>query len=394
MKEKSKSEVSIIGGADGPTSIFIAGRTRKKPLKVRIQNIIYRYRRKIVEKKVVADAHTLDELVQYAMNTYNLIETNSTERKYIEQQKSLKESLILQHKPEVLVVIAGPLVLYKDNNPIPSRFTLMALICATIGVFCLMVTSSWCKERVSITVEKREKFNYFEALKHIIKNRALLGLIFSSLAGMIAASVVNGLNTYLFKDYFGNVQIMAVSGMLSTVYSIITFVGTKFVSKKFGKKEWCMYGAGFAAIVFGILFFFPIKNPTLFIVINGICYLGASGFQVLIWAMVNDAIDYQELTTGDRKEGMVYATYSFFRKLASAVSSSLSSFTLALIGYNVNEAVQTAAVKAHIWKSYTAIYAIGYLIAVLILYFVYPLSKKKTEEMLETLAKKRAKQGE
>lgn len=136
-----------------------------------------------------------------------------------------------------VVVIAGPLVLYKDNNPIPSRFTLMALICATIGVFCLMITSSWCKERVSITVEKREKFNYFEALKHIIKNRALLGLIFSSLAGMIAASVVNGLNTYLFKDYFGNVQIMAVSGMLSTVYSIITFVGTKFVSKKFGKKR-------------------------------------------------------------------------------------------------------------------------------------------------------------
>ena len=270
----------------------------------------------------------------------------------------------------------------------------MIMSLAPIGVFCLMITSSWCKERVSITVEKREKFNYFEALKHIIKNRALLGLIFSSLAGMIAASVVNGLNTYLFKDYFGNVQIMAVSGMLSTVYSIITFVGTKFVSKKFGKKEWCMYGAGFAAIVFGILFFFPIKNPILFIVINGICYLGASGFQVLIWAMVNDAIDYQELTTGDRKEGMVYATYSFFRKLASAVSSSLSSFTLALIGYNVNEAVQTAAVKAHIWKSYTAIYAIGYLIAVLILYFVYPLSKKKTEEMLETLAKKRAKQGE
>lgn len=269
----------------------------------------------------------------------------------------------------------------------------MALICATIGVFCLMITSSWCKERVSITVEKREKFNYFEALKHIIKNRALLGLIFSSLAGMIAASVVNGLNTYLFKDYFGNVQIMAVSGMLSTVYSIITFVGTKFVSKKFGKKEWCMYGAGFAAIV-SEFYSSSRQESDLVHCYQRNRYLGASGFQVLIWAMVNDAIDYQELTTGDRKEGMVYATYSFFRKLASAVSSSLSSFTLALIGYNVNEAVQTAAVKAHIWKSYTAIYAIGYLIAVLILYFVYPLSKKKTEEMLETLAKKRAKQGE
>lgn len=91
-------------------------------------------------------------------------------------------------------------------------------------------------------------------------------------------------------------------------------------------------GAGFAAIVFGILFFFPVHNPVAFIVINGICYLGASGMQVLIWAMVNDAIDYHELQTGERNEGIVYSTYSFFRKLASAISGSLSSFVLGAIG--------------------------------------------------------------
>ena len=102
MKGKSKSGVSIIGGADGPTSIFIAGRAQKRPLKVRIRSILYRFKRKIAEKKVVAGEHTLDELVQYAKNSYNLIETNSSERKYIEQQNNLKESLILQHKPEIL----------------------------------------------------------------------------------------------------------------------------------------------------------------------------------------------------------------------------------------------------------------------------------------------------
>ena len=102
MKGKSKSGVSIIGGADGPTSIFIAGRAQKRPLKVRIRSILYRFKRKIAEKKVVAGEHTLDELVQYAKNSYNLIETNLSERKYIEQQNNLKESLILQHKPEIL----------------------------------------------------------------------------------------------------------------------------------------------------------------------------------------------------------------------------------------------------------------------------------------------------
>ena len=102
MKGKSKSGVSIIGGADGPTSIFIAGRAQKRPLKVRIRSILYRFKSKRAEKKVVAGEHTLDELVQYAKNSYNLIETNSSERKYIEQQNNLKESLILQHKPEIL----------------------------------------------------------------------------------------------------------------------------------------------------------------------------------------------------------------------------------------------------------------------------------------------------
>ena len=102
MKEKNKSVISIIGGADGPTSIFVAGRTGKMPLKVRIRNAIYRFRSRRAERKVVAGAHTLDELVQYARNRYNLMEIDATERKYIEQRKNLKESLILQHKPEIL----------------------------------------------------------------------------------------------------------------------------------------------------------------------------------------------------------------------------------------------------------------------------------------------------
>ncbi|XZH06160.1 MFS transporter [Clostridium perfringens] len=290
-----------------------------------------------------------------------------------------------------VIVIVGPLFLYKDNQPVASNFLLLAIICACISVFCIQVTCVWCKERVEIPDVEREKINYFQVLKNISKNRALLGVIIASLVGMIAASVVNGLNTYLFKDYFGNVKLMSISGMLSTVYAIITFIGTKFVANKFGKKEWCMYGSGFAAIVYGVLFFLPIKNPIMFIAINGICYIGASGFQILIWAMVNDSIDYQELKTGTRNESIVYSTYSFFRKIAAALSASLSSFILAFIGYNVNAATQTPEVISNLWKSYTGIYSLGYVIAILSLFFIYPLTKKKTEEMLQELSIKREK---
>ena len=285
-----------------------------------------------------------------------------------------------------VMVMVGPLFLYVDNQPVAGRFLMLACICAMLGLLCLQITCVWCKERVEVPERPQgEKLNYLHVLKEISHNKALLGVMFFSLTGMIGASVVNGLNTYLYKDFFGNVKIQAVSGMLSVLYAVLSFAITQPLANKFGKKEWCCMGAGFAAIVFGILFFFPVHNPVAFIVINGICYLGASGMQVLIWAMVNDAIDYHELQTGERNEGIVYSTYSFFRKLASAISGSLSSFVLGAIGYNV-----TAGVVNAIWKSYTGIYFLGYGIAVAILFFVYPLTKQKTAEMLTELKARRA----
>ena len=290
-----------------------------------------------------------------------------------------------------VIVIVGPLFLYKDNQPVPENFLIMAAACAIIGFVCLMVTCAWCKERVVLApvAKKKEKLNYFEVIKGIARNKALLGCMLASFIGIVGAGMVNGLNTYLFRDYFGNVKIQAISGTLSVLWSLIAFVGIKFVAKKFGKKEWIMYSALFSVFVFGILFFFPIKDPMTFIIINGICYLGVCGFQVLVWALVNDAIDYQELKFGQRNEGIVYSAYTFFRKLANAVSGSMGSFALAIAGFKVDEAVQSEAFAGNLWKTYTGLYVVSYLLAVLVLKFVYPLTKKKTAEMLEELAKRR-----
>lgn len=102
MKEKSSGAVGIIGGADGPTSVFVAGRTGELPLKIRIKNRIYRWKRKKVQKKILAGTHTLEEVIAYADEKYHLTEVTNTQRKYVEQRKCLKEILISRHKPELL----------------------------------------------------------------------------------------------------------------------------------------------------------------------------------------------------------------------------------------------------------------------------------------------------
>ncbi len=293
------------------------------------------------------------------------------------------------------IVFVGPMFLYVDNQPVAGRFLMLAAIFALIGLLCMQITCVWCKERVAVPERpKGEKIHYGKVIKEISKNRALLGVMLFSLIGMIGASVVNGLNTYLFRDYFGNVKIQAVSGPLNVVYAIIVFAITQPLANKLGKKEWCCIGAGFSTLVFAVLFFVPLKNPMTFIIINGICFIGASGMQVLVWAMVNDAIDYHELQTGERNEGIVYAAYSFFRKLANAASAAMSSFALGIVGYNVHAAVQTPEVVASIWKGYTGLYVLGYGLAVVVLALLYPLSKKKTAEMLDELKARRAAKTE
>lgn len=102
MKKEAEA-VSIIGGADGPTSVFIAGRlSKKRSIKRRVRQCIYKYRRKRAEKRICANPHTLKEVLAYADKKYHVVEMPKTQRKYAEQYASAKEALIIMHKPELL----------------------------------------------------------------------------------------------------------------------------------------------------------------------------------------------------------------------------------------------------------------------------------------------------
>ena len=51
--------------------------------------------------------------------------------------------------------------------------------------------------------------------------------------------------------------------------------------------------------------------------------LGTGLFNLLIWAFITDVIDYQEVQTGSRDDGTIYAVYSFARKIGQALAGGL-----------------------------------------------------------------------
>ena len=75
--DQQAASIGIIGGADGPTSIFLGGQKGKIPFRVRLRNRLCQYKRRKAEKKITADSHTLEELITYAKTTYNAVEADS-----------------------------------------------------------------------------------------------------------------------------------------------------------------------------------------------------------------------------------------------------------------------------------------------------------------------------
>lgn len=100
--DRSVKNVSIIGGADGPTSIFIAGRTGKRPLKVRIKNWIYCQRRRRIAGRIRPNPHTLKQVTAFMKMEYGATEVSKESRQYQDMKASLREGLIIQNRPELL----------------------------------------------------------------------------------------------------------------------------------------------------------------------------------------------------------------------------------------------------------------------------------------------------
>lgn len=123
MEEKVTSSTSIIGGADGPTSIFLVGKKDKKlTLKQKIHRIKYRIKRKYVEKHLKADAHSMEQVCEYIINVLGYKEIDKTDLRYSEEYKQMRASFILQYRPELLGELASVPKLESHNKEALEEF--------------------------------------------------------------------------------------------------------------------------------------------------------------------------------------------------------------------------------------------------------------------------------
>lgn len=276
-----------------------------------------------------------------------------------------------------------------NGNQVASgeRFFLVSIIFGILALISYFIFYKCCEERVELPkVEKTPENSIKEDLKFLAKDRVFISIIGASLVALVATQLGMSLNQYLFLDYFGNVQLTALVLLAQTVgmFLIAPFAGK--LTAKFGKKEAGTVALIISAVIYFGIYLFKVKNAMVYIGLQLVMNIAIGYYNLVSWAYLTDVIDYYQVKTGKRKDGTVFAVFSFVRKLGQALVGAIGGWTLALIGYDSLATVQTEAVKSHIFTVSTVVPAICLGIAAIFLLVVYPLTKEKVAENQEKLS--------
>ena len=272
----------------------------------------------------------------------------------------------------------------------PEPFVWIAVVCGIIGIIGFMLTYFLTTERIVIHKPK-QKFSYKNTIKAFFHNKPVLALSLASFVQLVFILTYSATMPIVFQTYFKEAKMLSVATIVTMLpmITLIPFMGK--LSVKFGKKEISTWPCILAIVVLFIMLFIPFeRNKTgawIFTILTAISMYGGGAFTLATWSMVADCVDQQEINTGNREEGSVYATYSFVRKVAQGVGLGLIPLCLGAVGYDPSDMVQssTQAASNGILRLSILFPLIGFTLIFFIMLFMYKLNKKQVAQNSEYL---------
>lgn len=282
-----------------------------------------------------------------------------------------------------------------------DRVFFAALLMGVIGFVCFQ----FMIKNVVIRVDENKvkagedsaKFNVLKAFGNFMKNRPAVGATLAAMGMFLGMNAATTAVTIMFATYFGMAQL---SGLVQLIGFLPMFVFMPFIKKivdKFGKKEASVAGTIVSLVGGVIMLTFPLvanKSIALVVYLIGLVAfgMGMGVYTCVSWALMADAIDYNEWKCGTREEGTVYSLHSFFRKLAQGVGPSAVLLIMGALGYvsDLGTAGQSAATSYNMCWLVSGLYMFSAVVQFIGLGLIYNLDKKTMAQMAKELAERKA----
>lgn len=285
-----------------------------------------------------------------------------------------------------------------------TQYSVLGLVTAIMSTLPLY----WCvfgvkkrvlnaeRQRIAAQTSLEEPLPIGQQIKIALNNRPfqfVIGIYFCSwLAVQMTASII----PYYVINYMKLSETQFTQAMLAVQGTALAmlFVWER-VSKRYGKKAVYFMGNGFWIIAqFGLYLIKP-DQVGLMYVLAVMAGFGVSVAYLVPWSMVPDVIEWDELETGQRREGVFYAFMVLLQKFGLALGLFLLGQGLALAGFKektgcvIPDQPQSAidAIRLAIGPIPTVILILGIILA-----YFYPITQAKHQAILLQLAERKRQQ--
>jgi Na+/melibiose symporter-like transporter len=329
--------------------------------------------------------------------------------------------------PEVFFLIAGftlPKLLdtsdaVKYNK---QRYLIIAIAIVAIGIVMYINSYFHIRERVVPPIKKRQPGEPSQ-LKRVFTCKPLMLVllmgVLSSGRYMVQAAAIHVARYafYIGPDLTGlsyEEKVAAIEASVAsvkTIFQVCAIVGMfgatllmPYLMKKVDYKKLlvitCLVGAG--ASVFTTLIGWFTNNLYICIPFIVITCIPLGVINVITGALICDCLDYLELKTGARDNGLGAAIQGFINKIGSALSTCGIIVMYMVIGFEPSKMLSSTVVTAATELTRTQNFAVFSLVSVIpgislllcsIPMFFYKISGKEKENMIAALQAKREAEG-
>ena len=268
----------------------------------------------------------------------------------------------------------------------PTEVIGFRMAAAIFGVVAVVLTYvTFFSVREVIQESDTEHYNIKDIRRIVLGNRPFLILSLGTIFHLTALGTLAAMVNYFFKYNMGAESFATVAFLCIFVPAALALPLWVTVSRKLSKKATFNIGMGLLAVALCVVYFIREFNPMLLIPAFCLGGIGISTSFLSPWAMVPDTVEYGQLKTGLRREGVLYGIFFFGQKLASALAGFIAGQGLGIIGFEANKIQSPEALEG---IRVLMIYApIALIIMGIITISFYPISEKMHREIVSKIQK-------
>ena len=258
-----------------------------------------------------------------------------------------------------------------------------------LAAITALITGLFVRQKPVIEPEPT-KLPPIKAVLSTFKNKPFMKYALIQMIMSVSFTMVTAMMPFYIKYQLDMEPVTFIIMFVMLATLTIALVPCGKVAGRLGKGKTYALGLGIACVALLIAFVLPPGQTRLIYAIAVVAGLGFSSQWVCPHSMMPDVIEYDELLTGERREGLYYGMITMLTKITGALGTAIVGWNLALFGF-IADAEQTATSLLGIRFGFAIIPAV-LLIICLPLLIRYPITRESHAAVLEELSERRKKQ--